>query len=83
MARPLIGKSSTANKYRQLRILINGAVADGELTMDTVALAMGMSESSARKYLQSPELLSLDKLCGFAKALEIAPEALHSALPTW
>lgn len=80
MPRVLLDKNSSANKYRKLAVLLNGAAALDSKSPELIGKVIGMSRNTAHKYLESPEKLPLDKLLRLGKNLNIPIEDLRECM---
>lgn len=77
---PRVSLDPKNDKYRKLTVLVNGAVtADGK-NPEAVGLVIGVNRNTARKYLASPEKLSLENLLKLGRNLAIPIEELRECI---
>jgi len=68
------------DKYRKLRILLNGTFESDERDVEDVGTRIGVCGRQVRNYLKNPEKMTLDKLLRLGCVLDVPIEDLRECI---
>ena len=69
------------DKYRALKILIRGNMADQGVTQEEIGGWFGCCRQTVNYKLSSPELLTLSEITTLSRRLNIPADEMRSAIP--
>ena len=69
------------DKYWRYRVALAVAKADNDLTFEDIAVSLGVSERTVRRYYNDPGRMDLDIMQRLHRAIGLDAETVRSVLP--